>query len=142
MEIPEVRRQVRAAIERARREAAGRRARSDEASRAYEAFLASRAVPIFHQLASAMIGEGHRFKVFTPAGSVRLAAEGSPDDFIELTLDPAADPPTVLGRTSVGRGRRALTRERPIKDGTAIGDLTESDVLEFVLEEIAPFVER
>jgi hypothetical protein len=142
MDIPEVRRQVRAAIERARREAAGRRARSDAASRAYDEFLASRAVPIFHQVASAMVAEGHRFKVFTPAGSVRLSAEGTPDDFIEVILDPTVDPPTVLGRANTGRGRRAVTRERPLKDGTAIGDLTESDVLEFVLAEIAPFVER
>jgi hypothetical protein len=142
MDIPEVRRQVRAAIERARREAAGRRTRSDAASRAYEEFLASRAVPMFHQVAAAMVAEGHRFKVFTPAGSVRLSAEGSPDDFIELILDPTVDPPTVLGRASIGRGRRAVTRERPVKDGTAIGDLTESDVLEFLVSEMAPFVER
>jgi hypothetical protein len=142
MDIPEVRRRVRAAIERARREAVGRRERSDAASRAYDEFLSVRAVPLFHQLASALVAEGHRFKVLTPAGSVRLSAEGSPDNFIELTLDGSDDPPTVLGRTSVGRGRRAVTRERPIREGVAIAELSESDISDFVLTEILPLVER
>src|SRR4051812_9821371 len=106
MDVSEVRRRVRAAIEGSRRDAAGRRERSDAASRAYEGVLAAPAAPMFHRVASALVGEGHRFKVFPPAGSVRLAAERAPDDFIELTLDTSTDPPSVLGRTSVGRGRR------------------------------------
>jgi hypothetical protein len=142
MDVPEVRRRVRAAIERARREAVSRRERSDAASRAYDELLATRAVPIFHQLASALVAEGHRFKVLTPAGSVRLSAEGAPDNYIELTLDAADDPPTVLGRTSIARGRRAMTKERPVRDGVAIADLTESDISDFVLSEILPLVER
>jgi len=142
MDVPDVRRRVRAAIERARRDAAGRRERSDAAARAYDEFLTTCAVPAFHQLASALVAEGYRVKVFTPAGSVRLASERSADDFIELTLDPAEDPPIVLGRTSLSRGRRAVTSERPVRAGATVSDLTEADVMEFVLSEIGPFVER
>ena len=142
MDVPDVRRQVRAAIDRARREAAGRRERSDIASRDYDEFLTARAVPLFHQVASALVAEGHRFKVFTPAGSVRLASERSPDDYIELLLDAAEDPPMVIGRTSLSRGRRAQTSERPVRQGAAVADLTESDILEFVVTELTPFVER
>jgi hypothetical protein len=142
MDIPELRRRVRAAIDEARRAAAGRRQRSDEAARAYESFLATRGVPLFHQLAAALTGEGHRFQVSSPAGSVRLAADGSPDDFIELTFDGSEDPPVVLGRVSRGRGRRAVTSERPVSPGKPIADLTESDVADFVLGEIGPLVER
>jgi hypothetical protein len=140
MDVPEVRRRVRAAIEGAKREAVSRRERSDAASRAYDEFLSACAVPMFHQLAAALVGEGHRFKVYTPAGSVRLASERSADDFVELTLDTSVDPPVVLGRTSFSRGRRAITSERPVRDGAAIPDLTESDVLDFVLRELAPFL--
>ena len=140
MDIPEARRRVRAAIEQARRDAAGRRARSEAASRAYEEFLAARAVPAFNTLASALAGEGHRFKVFTPAGSVRLSAERSPDDYVELTLDTSEDPPHVLARTSTSRGRRSLTRERPMRG--AVSDLTEEDVMDFVLAELTPLLER
>lgn len=142
MEIPDVRRRVRAAIDQAKRDAAARRERSDASTRAYGEFLSARAVPAFNLLAGALVGEGHRFKVSTPADSVRLTAEGSPENFIELVLDPTDDPPVVLGRANVGRGRRAVTRERPLRKTTPIADLTEDDVIEFVLEEIGPFVER
>jgi hypothetical protein len=142
MEIPDIRRRVRAAIEQAKRDAAARRERSDAASRAYDEFLTTRAVPAFHQLAGALVGEGQRFKVSTPAESVRLTAEGSPESFIELVLDPSDDPPSVLGRANVGRGRRAITRERPLRKSTPIADLTQDDVIEFVLEELTPLLER
>ena len=142
MDTPEVRRRLRAAIERAKREAAERRKRSDTVARAYEQFLTERAVPILRTLATALAAEGHRFHVFTPADSVRLASEGSNEDYIELVLDTAQDPPQVVGRVSRGRGRRQITSERPVREGATVPDLTEEDVLDFVLNEIAPFVER
>ncbi len=142
MEISEVRRRLRAAIERARRESAERRARNDAAARDYETFLSERAAPVFHQLASALTGEGHQFKVFTPTSSLRLAAERSPEEFIELFLDTSSDPPAVVGRTTRGRGRRSMSAERAIKDGAAIADLTEEDVLAFLLEEITRLFAR
>jgi len=142
MDTPEVRRRLRTVIEQARRGAAARRERADAAARDYETFLRDRAVPTFHTFAAALVAEGLRFKVFTPAGSVRLASEGAGEDFIEITLDPALDPPRPVGHTSRGRGRRSLVTERPIRPGTATADLTAEDVLEFLVEEITPFVER
>lgn len=142
MEVSEVRRRVRAAIEGARRSAQERRGRSDLAARDYAAFLPGVAVPVFQVLASALVAEGHRFKIFTPADSVRLAAESSPEDYIEVTLDTSADPPTVLGRVSRGRGRRLITSERPVREGAQVSELTEEDVLNFVVAELGPFVER
>jgi hypothetical protein len=136
MDVPEVRRRVRAAIERARRDATSRRERGDAAAREFETFLATRAVPLFHQLASALVAEGHRYKVFTPASSVRLASERAAEDFVELTLDTTVDPPVVLGRTSKGRGRHAVTEERPVREGASVGELSEEDVVDFVLGEI------
>jgi hypothetical protein len=142
MEVSEVRRRVRAAIESARREAQERRIRSDRASLEYQDFLRDRAVPLFQTVASALVAEGYRFKVFTPADSVRLASETSGNDVIELTLDAAADPPTVSGRTSRGRGSRLVDSERPVKAGKAVADLSDEDVLGFLMEEIAGFVAR
>ena len=140
MDIPEVRRRIRAAIEGARADAQQRRLRIDAASRDYEAFLNERAVPLFHQFASALAGEGLRFKVFSPAGSVRLAAEGGGDDFIELSLDTSGDRPHVIGRSSRGRGRRLVTSEQPIRDGVDVASLTEEDVLDYLVQEIRSFV--
>jgi hypothetical protein len=142
MEVSEVRRRLRAAIDKARQGAAERRARNDAAARDYETFLAQRAVPIFHQVAAALTAEGHLFKVFTPASSVRLTSERSPEEFIDLVLDDTSDPPTVVGRTTRGRGRRMISSERALQGGAPIADLTEEDVLTFVLEEIVGLVER
>jgi hypothetical protein len=142
MDVPDVRRRVRAALEQARRDAAGPRERSDAASRAYDEFLTRLAVPLFQQLASALVAERHRFKVFTPAGSVRLASERSPEDFVELVLDTTTDPPSVLCRTSLGRGRHAMTSERPVSPGSAIESLSESAILDFVLAELLPLIAR
>ena len=140
MDVSEVRRRLRGAMEQARRDTAERRRRADEAGRDYERFLKRHAVPIFHTFAAALTAEGRRFTVFTPAGSVRLASDASGEDFIELSLDASQDPPRVLGRTSRGRGRRMVTTERPLDP--AVADLTDEDVLEFLLAEIGPFVGR
>jgi hypothetical protein len=142
MDIADVRRRLRGAIEQARRDAAERRARVDAAERDYETFLRDRAIPVFHDVANALGGEGHGFKVVTPARSVKLESERSRDDFIELELDADHDPPQVIGRSSRGRGRRMITSERPVRDGAAVGELTEEDVLAFLVAEIVPLVER
>jgi hypothetical protein len=142
MEIPELRRRLRGAIDTARREGQERRLRTDAAARDYGAFLEQRAVPAFRSFAAALSGEGHRFGVSTPAASVRLAAEGAPDDYLEVALDTDADPPVVIGRSSRGRGRRNVTTERPLDPLTPIDALTADDVLEFLLADIVPLLER
>jgi hypothetical protein len=141
MEVSDVRRRLRGAIEAARRTAGARRERSDAAARDYEQLLAERAIPVFQTLGSALTAEGFRFKVFTPAGSVRLAAEGS-NDFVELALDTSADPPAVLLHASRGRGRRQITSERSLVSGPAIANFSDEDVLAAVLDEITPLLER
>jgi hypothetical protein len=140
IEISEVRRRLRSAIDEARRDAAARRSRSEAAMRDYDAFLSAIAVPVVQQMASALSGEGHHFNVATPADSVRLTSVKSPEDYIEIALDTSEDPPEVVGRTSRGRGRRMITSERPVRDRTAIAELNEEDVLAFLLTEIVPFV--
>ncbi len=142
MEVSEVRRRLRAAVEEARAAAGERRLRTDAAARDYEVFVEERAVPIFHQVAAALTAEGHAFKVFTPAGSVRLASDRSHEEFIELTLDAVGDAPAVVGRTSRGRGRRMVSSERELVPGRPIASLTEEDVLSFLLKEVTPFIEK
>jgi hypothetical protein len=142
VEISEVRRRLLAALDKARRDAAERRARTDVAAREYDAFLNQRAAPLFHQFAAALKAENHHFNVFTPASSIRLASERSPEEFIELSLDDSSDPPAVIGRTTRGRGRRMVSTERPIGGGAPIADLTDEDVLAFLLEEITGLIER
>src|SRR6476646_1604583 len=142
MEVSDVRRRIRAAIESARLRAADRRARADEASRAYDEFLETVAVPAFHTVVSALTGEGHRFKVITPGRAVRMSPERTSEDFIELSLDTDRDTPAVMILTSRGRGRRIVSTERVLRDGPKIAELTEEDVVAALLDELLPFIER
>ena len=142
MEISELRRRLRSALDQARRNAIVRRERSEAAARQYDVFLSSIAVPVVQQFASVLSGEGHHFSVATPAGTVRLSAAGSAEDYIEIALDTSEDPPEVVGRTNRGRGRRMITSERPVRERTAVDELNEEDVVAFLLTEIIPFISR
>jgi len=141
IEISELRKRVRAAIEQSRRAAAARRLQMDEAAKAYAEFLEQLAAPLVQMLANALRAEGYAFTVFTPAGGLRLATSTSGDDFIEFALDTQSDPFAIL-RVTRTRGRRVVQHERPIRGHTLIEHLTEEDVLHALFEEIGPFVER
>ena len=142
MELSDVRRRLRGAIEEARKRAAERRALADEAARSFDTFLPEVAVPAFHALAQALTGEGHRFKVLTPGRAVRLSSEFAPDDYLELALDTSRDTPALALTASHGRGRRRISDERAVFENRAIADLTQDDVIELLLKEIVPLVER
>ena len=142
MEISEVRKRVLETIDRAKRAAAERRTRADEAAREYGTFLNQIAVPVFRQTASALRPENYSFTVFTPSGGVRLMSDRSADDYIEIVLDTSGPVPRVVGRARRGRGRRVLESETALGNGGPVRDLTEQDVLDFVLNELGPFVER
>jgi hypothetical protein len=93
-------------------------------------------------LANALKAEGYPCTVSTPSGGLRLAADRGRDDYIELTLDGSGDRPIVVGRVRQTRGSRTLEDERPIKAGAAPQDLTEGDVLAFLVEALEPWLER
>lgn len=141
METSVVRKRVSDTIEKAKRTAAARRVRADEAARAYAQFLDTIAVPMFRQVASVLKVSGHSFSVFTPSGAVRLMSDRGADDYIELSLDTAGEEPMVLGHSSHSRGRRVVEQERAIAE-LSVAHLTEEHVLEYLLKELEPFVER
>jgi hypothetical protein len=141
MEISEVRRHLSETIERAKRAAVDRRAHADEASREFVVFLEQIAIPLFRQVANVLKVQGYPFDVFTPGGSVRLMSEKNADDFIELMLDTAGGEPLVMGHSRRGRGRRVLEFERPVAEGP-VRNVTEEQVLAFLLKELEPFVEK
>lgn len=142
MEVSDLRRRLRAAVEGAKVRAAERRARTDEASAAYDTLLEATAVPAFHTVVNALVGEGYRFKVITPGRAVRMSPERSAEDFIELSLDTEREVPAVILTSSRGRGRRTVTSERILRDGAGIAGLTEEDLAAALLDELLPFIER
>jgi hypothetical protein len=142
MEVAAVRQQILLAIDRAKRAAAERRVVNDQAAHEYEAFLDKLAVPLFRQAANILRVEGFLFNLFTPGGSVRLMSDRSADDFIELVLDTSGETPSVMGRTSRAWGRRTALSEQPLNQSVSIRELTEEDVLKFLLKALEPFVEK
>lgn len=141
MEISDVRRRVRAAIEAARTRAEARRVSRDEASRAWEGVRSDLAVPAFHQVASALVGEGHRFKVVTPGEAVRLTPDRGGEEFVELALVTEREEPALVLTSTRGRGRRVITTEHVFRDGPAIASVSEEEIVAALLEALTPFLE-
>jgi hypothetical protein len=141
METSVLRKRLAETIDAARRTAAERRTRAEEASRAYSQFLDSVAVPLFRQVANVLKASGYGFSVFTPSGAVRLMSDRTAEDYIELSLDTSGEQPLVMGRASHARGRRVVESERAIAEQT-VAHLTEEHVLQYLLKELQPFVER
>jgi hypothetical protein len=142
IETSDLRKRLRHAIEERRKATAARRLKLDEAAAAYTELLEVTATPLVQRLANALKAEGHQFTVFTPNGGLRMALAKSADDFIEFALDTSQDEPSVVVRVNRTRGRRVVQHERPVKGRTPVERLSEEDVLQALLEEIAPFVER
>jgi hypothetical protein len=141
METSTVRNRLNLIIDNAKRLSAERRTRNDEATRAFERFRESCGVPLFKQVAGALKASGYPFTVFTPGGSVKLLSDKSAEDYLEISLDTTGDQPAVVGHVSRARGRRVIESERPIAI-KPVAELTEEDLLDYVLQEIGPFVER
>jgi hypothetical protein len=142
VEISIVRKRVQSAIAAARDRAQRRRTQTAEAERAFETFLEKIATPVTRQVVAALKAEGHAFTVFTPAGGLRLALDRTRDDYVEFALDTSSERPHVVARISRTRGSRTLADERPINGHTPPHELTEDDVLTFLLEAITPWLER
>ncbi|PYQ76957.1 MAG: hypothetical protein DMG04_01800 [Acidobacteria bacterium] len=141
MQTSDVRKRVRETIERARRRAADRRARGDEASHDFDAFLERVAVPLVRQIANVLKADGYHFTVFTPSGSVRLMSDRRAEDYIELTFDASGDTGRVVGRSSHLRGKNVIESEQPVGSGKP-ASITEEELLDFLMKELEPLVER
>src|SRR4030095_5625706 len=125
----------------ARERAKRKREEAATAESAYDSFLANVAVPLARQVAGSLKAEGYAFTLSTPGRGLRLALDRGQDDFIELALDSDAEPPTVTGRIRRTRGSRTLEEERPVKAGTSPDQLTEDDVLEFLVNALEPWLD-
>lgn len=140
MNVADVRRMFRARLEDARRDAEARRVDVDRAAKDYENFLHAVGIPAFRMVASILSAEGYPFKVFTPAGGVRMASTTAREDYFELELDTQSTPAQVIARANRAHAGRITTIENPLKAGVSIGDLREEDVVDFVLAEISKYV--
>jgi len=142
MEVSHVNKRVTIAIERARASAQTRRQTAASAEKAYGVFLETLATPVTRQVANALKVAGIAFTLGTPGGGLRLAADRGRDDFIEFVLDASGEIPQAAGRISLSRGSRTVDEVVPVKPGTPIEELTEEDVLDFLVRALEPWLER
>jgi hypothetical protein len=141
MQIADVRKRLHDTMARAKQRAADRRGRTEATSRAFDAFLNGTAIPLVRQVANVLRADSYFFTVSTPSGSVRLASDKSGQDFIEISLDTSVDAPRVVARVSYSRGKRSVDAERVVASGDP-AQITEEELLVFLLEALEPFVER
>ncbi len=141
MDVSDLRKRILRALDEARKDSNARRQTVDAAAAAYSEFLANIAVPLVRQAVTVLRAEGHQFTANTPAESVRLVADGSPQTFLEFELDASGAQPEVVGRVSLTRGRQGVVvEERPIAPGKAVADLADDDVAKFLVTEIPKLI--
>lgn len=141
VEISEIQKRVRRMIDQSRRAAEERRARIASETRAGEQALHRVVAPVFKAVAAALKAERHPFRVSTPVDAVRMSAESSGDNFIELVFDTTGAQSVLRGRVSRTRGHRLLVEEKVVSEGSQLGTLSDEDVLEYLLGALGPFVE-
>ena len=142
MEISHVRRRVQAAIIAARERSQLHRQAVADAEASYDRFLADVAVPLARQVANAFKAEGYNFTVSTPGRGVRIASDRGRDDYVDIALDTDAVPPVVVGHIRYTRGSRTIDEEHPVKAGAAPSQISEEEMLEFVMRALQPWIDR
>jgi hypothetical protein len=142
VEVSAVRQRLIGAMAAARTRAQERRLRVASAERAFDSLLAQAATPLARQLVGALKAENIPFSVSTPEHGLRLVSDHRRDDFVELALDAAQDPPEVVLRVRRARGSRTLDEERAVKPGAAVESIGEQDLLEAFLAALSPWFER
>ena len=78
----------------------------------------------------------------TPAGAVRIEAERSADNFLELSLAVAQRPIALLLRRGYTRGHHVYTDDRVMAEGADFSGVTPANLLTALLDAATPFIER
>ena len=98
-------------------------------------------MPLVRQIANVLKADGYPFTVFTPSGSVRLMSDRRAEDYIELTFDTSGDTGRVVGHSSHLRGKNVIESEQAVASGKP-SSITEEELLDFLMKELEPLVER
>lgn len=141
--MSDLRQRILRALDEAQRDAAARRDTRVEAERQWQTFLGATVVPLVRQAAGVLKAESEVFMVETPADSVRLVSNNSPDTYLELLFDSAVEEGSVVGRLSIARGRgRQVIDERPVAPGKSMAAITEDDIAQFLVNQIPKLIVR
>ena len=133
---------MQAAITAARERAQRHRQAVADAESSYDRFLADVAVPLARQVANVFKAEGYNFTVSTPGRGVRIASDRGRDDYVDIALDTEAVPPVVVGHIRYTRGSRTIDEEHPVKAGASPSQISDEELLDFVMRALQPWIDR
>jgi hypothetical protein len=142
LDVAEVRRRVRLRIETLKHEAAQHRVQTDAATASFGSWLERVGVPLFRQVTNVLRAEGLLFRVLTPAGHVRIEAERSADDYLDLVLDTERRPVAIVLRRGYTRGHNVFVDERVVAEGIDYSHVSPNDLLDALVEDATPFLSR
>ena len=142
MDSGEIGRRIRRTLADAKIGAVERRERTAVAEVEGQQVIGRIVIPVMKTIASVLSAESYRCSISTPNGSVRLSFDSPRDAYIEVVMNTASDPPTLIGRTGRARGSRVLNNEYVIVSHPAIKQLTEDDLVSFVQRELLLIIER
>jgi len=138
MDVAELRKRILRELDRPAggdRAGGDRRVSADSARVAFNRLLNGTIAPLLIQTASILKAEGELCQVHTPSDTARIAFNSSHEDFIEFMLD-TTPPAHVIGRGSVRRKGGTMVEDRIVGVGKAIEEITDEDVLAFLLPEL------
>ena len=138
MDVAELRKRITRELDRpagGERAGADRRASADSARVQFNRLLNGTIAPMLIQTASILKAEGELCQVHTPSDTARIAFDSSHEDFIEFMLD-TTPPAHVVGRCSVRRKGGTMVEDRIVGVGKSIDEITDEDVLAFLLPEL------
>ena len=142
MDSGEIGRRIRRTLVDAKAKAVERREQTTVAEVEGQQVMRRIVIPVMKTIASVLSSEGYRCSVSTPHESARLSFDSPRDAYIEVVVNTANDPPTLIGRTGRTRGSRVLSNEYVIVSHPTIGQLTEEDLVTFVQRELLLVIER
>ena len=142
MDSGEIGRRIRRTLVDAKAKAVERREQTAVAEVEGQQVMRQIVIPVMKTITSVLSAEGYRCSMSTPNESVRLSFDSPRDAYIEVVMNTANDPPTVIGRTGRTRGSRVLSNEYVIVSHPAIKQLTEEDLVTFVQRELLLVIDR
>lgn len=138
MDVAELRKRILRELDRpagGERSGGDRRGSADSARVAFTRLLNGTIAPLLIQTASILKAEGELCQVHTPSDTARIVFGSSHEDFIEFMLD-TTPPAHVIGRGSARRKGGTMVEDRIIGVGKTIEEITDEDVLAFLLPEL------
>jgi hypothetical protein len=133
---------VQAAITAARERSQLHRQAVADAEASYDRFLADVAVPLARQVANAFKAEGYSFTVSTPGRGVRIASDRGATTTWTSARHRRRAAAWSSGTSDTRAAHARSTKSIRSRQGAAPSQISEEELLEFVMRALQPWIDR